>query len=219
MSKNGRPSLINDIRLFAGDRFSYLKGQQEAVAHSHRIALFLNGEGFSLGAFPALYVFFTPALEPGEVRASDHHGDWWHRYVDVGVAAGFPDVPDTLDVVKRGIVDALLEMRREEADTIRRADTAARDHGERLRFLLKRRETKKLVIEISFNVCVWPGPSYLFIAHTDKLTGTYREADPIALGTYWEGFDLAGAIRLEDAINLKEKPCRPVLSGLVRPRG
>jgi len=119
----------------------------------------------------------------------------------------------------RGIVDALLEMQPDEADTIRRADAIVREHGEHLRFLLKRRETKKLVIEISFTIGVWPGPSYLFIAHTDKATGSYSEADPVALGTYWEGFDLAGAIRLHDAINLQEKPCKPALSRLVKRRG
>jgi hypothetical protein len=85
MTKDGRPSRINDIRLFAGDRASYLERQDEAVAYGRRVAWFLNGEGFSLGSFPALYVLFTPSLEIGSVQVTDDHGDWWHRYVHVGV--------------------------------------------------------------------------------------------------------------------------------------
>ena len=58
MTKDGGPSLITDIRLFAGGRSassSYLEKQEEAIAYGRRIAWLLNSEGFSLGAFPALY--------------------------------------------------------------------------------------------------------------------------------------------------------------------
>jgi hypothetical protein len=54
MTKDGRPSRINDIRLFAGERYMtspYLQGQEEAVAYARRMAWLLNGEEFSLGAF------------------------------------------------------------------------------------------------------------------------------------------------------------------------
>jgi len=222
MTKDGRPSLINDIRLFAGDRSissPYLKGQEEAVAYGRRIAWLLNSEGFSLGAFPALYVLFTPSLEPGLVRATQEGGEWWHRYVHVGVTADFPNAPDTLEVVMRGIVDALIEIRPDQVDLIRRSDAIVREHGEHLRFLLKRRDMAKQVVEISSNIAVWPGPSNLFIAHIDKTTGVYSEADPIALGFYTEGFDLVGGIRLEDAANLKEVHSRPAMSNVVKRRG
>jgi hypothetical protein len=219
VTKDGRPSLINDIRLFAGDRYSYLGGHQDAVAFARRMALYLNGEGFSLGAFPALYVFFNLSLEPGLVRATDEGGEWWHRYVHVGVDPDFPNVPDALEVVMRGIVDALVAMRPDQVDTIRRADMMVREHREDLRFLLKRRETKKLTVEISFNIEAWPTPSHLFISLTDKATGIYSEADPIALGWYFEGFDLVSSIRLQDATNLKVKLHRPAMSAQVRRRG
>jgi len=219
MTKDGRPSLINDIRLFAGDHTSYLEGQQEAVAYARRIAWFLNSEGFSLGAFPALYVSFTPSLPPGMVRVTGNHAEWWHRYVHIGVTADFPNGPNTLEVVRRGVAAALLAMRPDQVDLIDRADAIVRDQGNRLRFLLKRRETGKLIIEISFNIEPWPNPSWLYVSHTDKATATYREADPIALGWYLEGFDLVGSIRLQDAINLTEKPHRPVMSSVVKWRG
>lgn len=219
MTKDGRPSLINDIRLFAGDRYSYLGGHQDAVAFARRMALYLNGEGFSLGAFPALYVFFNLSLESGLVRATNEGGDWWHRYVHVGVDPDFPNIPGALEVAMCGIVEALAAIRPDQVDTIRRADTMVREYREDLRFLLKRRETKKRMVEISFNIEAWPTPSQLFICHTDKTTGIYSEADPIALGWHFEGFDLASSIRLQDATNLKVKPHRPAMSAQVRRRG
>jgi len=219
MTKDGRPSVINDIRLFARDRWSYLKGHEEAVAYGRRIAWLLNGEGFSLGTFPALYVLFTPSLAPGLVQLTNDGGDWWHRYVHVGVTEGFPHVPDMLEIAMRGIVDALVALRSGQAQTIRQADAIVREHRDGLRFLLKRRETKNSVVEVSFNIEVWPKSSSLFISQTDKTTGVYREADPIALGWYMEGFDLAGGVRLRDAVNLKEMPHRPPMSNMVRRRG
>jgi len=162
---------------------------------------------------------FTPRLEPGMVRLTNDHGDWWHRYVHVGVTEDFPNVPAALQVVMNGIVDALLAMRPDQVDNIRRADAIVREHRDGLRFLLTHRETKKLVIEVSFNIEAWPKPSCLFISHTDKATDTYSEADPIALGWYMEGFGLARSIRLQDAVNLTEKRHRPTMSGVVKRRG
>lgn len=218
MTKDGRPSLLNDIRLFAGDCRSYLEGHEEAVAYGRRIAWFLNGEGVSLGAFPALYVFFTASLKPGSIQVTNDGGDWWQRYVNVGVTDDFPNVPDVLEVIMHGIVDALLALRPDQADTILHADAIVREHRDALRFLLRRRETRKLVTEISFNIGAWPKPSYLFIAHTDKATGAYSEADPIALWWYMEGFDLLSGIRLRDAVNLTER-LRPAMSSVVKRRG
>jgi len=222
MTKDGRPSLITDIRLFAGDRStssSYLEKQEEAVAYGRRIAWLLNSEGFSLGAFPALYVLFTPMLDPGSIQVTDEGGDWWHRYVHVGVADNFTSDPSSLDFIMNGIVKALIAIRPDQADTIRHADAVVRERGASLRFLLKRRDMAKVVIETSFNIEAWPKPSCLFIAHIDKNNGVYREADPIALGNYMEGFDLVSGIRLEDAANLKDVRPRPMVSALVRRRG
>jgi hypothetical protein len=219
MTKDGRPSLINDMRLFVGESStssSYLKDQEDAVAFGRRITWLLNSEGFCLGAFPALYVLFTPSMEPGSVQATDKGGDWWQRYAYVGVTNDFPNIPDAYDKATRGIVDALIAMRPDLEEIIRFADATVREHGERLRFLLKRREMAKVCVEISFNIAVWPEPSYLFIAHIDKVDAIYREADPIALGSYLEGFDLVSGIRIEDASNLKKVLIRAPVSKVVK---
>ena len=222
MTKDGRPSLIKDIRLFVGEDSnseSYLAGQEETVAFGRRIAWHLNSEGFSLGSFPALYVLFTQSLEPGLVSATNNGAEWWLRYVHVGVTADFLESPDTTGVLTRDIVNALIAVRPDQADVIRRADAIVREHGEHLRFLLRRREMSKLVEEVSFSIAAWPKASSLFITHSDKITGVHSEADPIALGFYDEGFDLLKGIRLEDGANLKEVHSRPVMSKVVKRRG
>ena len=172
MTKDGRPSLISDIRLFAGERraSSYIKEQEERVAYGRRLAWYLRSLQFSLGYYPALYVVFNPSLATGDTELLDEpRGEsWWRRYVQVGVPPGFLDGPETHAVITQGIVEALVAVRPDQADMIRSAGAVVREQGSRLRFLLKRRETK------------------------------------IDLGWYWEGLSLAGGIRLQDAVNLKE---------------
>ncbi len=221
MTKDGRPSLITDIRLFVGESHTssaYLEGQEEVIAFGRRIAWLLNGEGFTLGSFPALYVVFNPSMEPGSIRLTNKGGDWWHRYVHVGMAEDFLNDTDVFETLTNGIVHALIAMKPDQEGLIRRAAETVREHGANLRFLLKRHETAKLIVEISFNIAARPLPSHLFIAHIEKANPIYREADPIALGFYTEGFDLAAGIRLIDAKNLTErKP--PALTKLVKRRG
>lgn len=218
MTKDGRPSRINDIRLFFGEHCAHLHGQEEAVAYGRRIAWFLNGAGFSLGAFPALYVQFTPSEEIGSAQVANRHAEWWHRYVTVGVPPNFPNAPDTTEIATRGILAALSVVRPDQAELLCFADSVVRDEGEHLRFLLKRSETRKLITDISFNIEPHPKPSHLFISQTDKASGTYSEADPITLGWYLEGFDLVHGITLRDTVNLIVKQSKPVLSGLVKRR-
>ncbi len=221
MTKNGRPSLITDIRLFVGERYTsspYLEGQEEVVAFGRRLAFLLNSEGFSLGSFPALYVLFNPSMDPGSIRVTDEGGDWWHRYVHVGVAPDFLTSSDLFTVATQGIVEAIIALRPDQESAIRSAAETVREHGDHLRFLLTRQETAKLTVEISFNIAAWPEPSQLFIAHIEKANPIYREADPIALGNHTEGFDLAAGIRLIDAANLTERR-PPALTKLVKRRG
>jgi hypothetical protein len=67
------------------------------------MAWFLNGERVSLGAYPALYLLFTPSLEPGAITVTDEGGDWWQRYTYVGVPSQFPDIPkNASELVVRG---------------------------------------------------------------------------------------------------------------------
>lgn len=222
MTKDGRPSLITDIRLFVGNSStdcSYLKNHEEGVAFGRRMGFYLNGEGFSLGSFPALYVLFTSAEEDGSVRVADDLHEWWFRFVRVGVPENFPDVPNASEIVQKGVTATLLAVRPDQTDVVRRADAVVRRYGKDLRFLLQRREMAKLVLEISFNIEAWPRPSFLFISQTDKATGVYQEADPIPLGFYDEGFDLISGIRLQDGRNFEVKTAPPFMSQRVKRPG
>lgn len=199
MTKDGRPSRINDIRHFSGSLHTYLEGRNEAVAFGNRIAWFLNGEGFSLGSYPSLYLFFTPSLPERAIHVTDFGGDWWQRYTHVGVARAFPNVADADQIVIDGTVAALLTIRPDQEEVIRKAEHLVRTYGADLRFLLKRRETKTQTVEISFSIAAWPQPSHLHVAIEDKNSGIYAETAPIALRFYAEAFDLAGSVRVGDA--------------------
>ncbi len=218
MTKDGRPSALNDIRLFAGDRYSYLEGQEEAVAYGRRLAWYLNGEGFSVGAFPALYILFTSSLAPGTIRMTNDGGEWWHRYIHVGVEPSFPSAPGALDIAMRGIDDALIAIKPEHVDTIKRADETVRQHGQHLRFLLRRHATKKFTSEISSNIAVWPKPSYLFVAKWGNETGAYAEAEPIALRFYSEALSLSRKIKFKGLTDHIERPRPPAMSGKILQR-
>lgn len=198
MTKDGRPSRINDIRLFVGERreHRYLEGQQEAVAFGRRIAYFLNGEAFSLGAYPALYVLFTQSLEPGEVRVTNYGGDWWQRYTDVGIAQESLEGATAFQTITNGIVSALKAVRPDLENTIDEAAKTVRNFGHELRLLVRVRETKNYVVEVSFVLSPHPKPSQLFVSLIDRSTGEYFEASPVPLAIYHEAFALSSSIRV-----------------------
>jgi hypothetical protein len=196
MTKDGRPSRITDIRLFHGNKYSYLKDHEDAVAFGRRIAWFLNGEGFSLGAYPQLYLFFTPTITSGAIQVTDYGGDWWQRYTHIGVPPEFPDHLDASGQVTRGTVAALKTIRPDLATMIEYAEQMVTDHSENLRFLLKSRQTKEFTVDVSFNIAIWPQPSHMFISLTNRSNGTFLEATPIPLLFYDQAFDLAGAIKV-----------------------
>ncbi len=216
MTKDGRPSRIADIRYFAGDARSYLQGQEEAVAFGRRMAWFLNGEDFCLGAYPALYLYFTPSLSVGAVVVTAEGGEWWQRYTHVGVPSEFPDVPDATEIVMRGTVDALLTIRPDQTSTIRMAEHLVRTQGATLRFLLKQRESRLRTVQVSFSISRFPLPSLLHVSIFDRIKGSYLEAPGIPLMFYQEAFDLAG-IRVSelDLATFVNAPT-PVMSRLVK---
>lgn len=91
MTKDGRPSRIKDIRLF---KETWVKSDEHtALAFARRLAWWLNGEGFSIGHTPALYVYYSSDLPAGTVEAKPPRftpDDWWFREVTVGVPPGVP---------------------------------------------------------------------------------------------------------------------------------
>jgi hypothetical protein len=199
MTKDGRPSRINDIRYFHGNIHKYLKGLEGAVAFGRRLAWFLNGEGFSLGAYPSLYIFFTPTLKPGAVEVTDYGGDWWQRYTHVGVSQDFPNTPESSELVTARTVAALKAIRPDLKTAIESAEQTVRTQGNDLRFLLKSRQAKHFKIDISFNIAIWPEPSNLFVSLTDLSSGAFLETSPIPISFYAEAFDLAGEIKVTSA--------------------
>jgi len=170
------------------------------------LAWYLNGEGFSLGAYHSSYVLFTSTLAPGIVQITDEGGDWWQRYTYVGVPKDFPNA-DAFELVVSGTVAALKAIRPDLAATIQHAEQLAISHGDNLRFLVKTHQTKRFVVDISFNISVWPEPSFLFVSLTDRQTGAFLEAPPTPMQFYDQAFDLAGAIKVTDTtVTIRPNP-------------
>jgi hypothetical protein len=222
LTKDGRPSRIIDIRYFHGGTGRYLEGQQEAVAFGRRLALFLNGEGFSLGAYHSLYILLTSSLGSGAITITDYGGEWWQRYTHVGVPPEFPDTQDASETVKKATVAALKAIRPDLAAMIAAAEQVVRTHGEDLRFLLKTRQTKRFTIDLSFNVAVWPQSSYLFTSVTDLSTGAFLDGPPLPIGFYSDAFNYNGPIKVSDIekeISEFVPRARPAISKIVKRRG
>jgi hypothetical protein len=206
MTKDGRPSRINDIRYFHPNKKVYLEGHHDVVAFGRRLAWYLNGEGFSLGAYHSLYIFFTPTLASGAIQITDEGGDWWQRYTHVGVPQDFPNA-NTRELVVSGTLAALKAIRPDLTAAVQHAEQLAVAHGDDLRFLVKTHQTKRYVVEISFNISVWPEPSLLFVSLTDRQSDTFLEAPPFAMQFYAEAFDLAGAIKVTDtSVTIRPHP-------------
>ena len=187
MSRDGRPSRLKDLRLFGGD------AEREAEAFGRRLAWWLNGEGFSIGHEPALYVILDPGLPDGETAAKPPRftpHDWWFREVTVGC----PDSDDP-DAASAAIVSSLRALRPDAAQVIDRAAQTVLSAGDGCRFLLKTTETASAVVEVSTTIGTWRNPSLLYAGITEKATGTYREAGPVELSFYDNGVLLAGQVK------------------------
>lgn len=112
-------------------------------------------------------------------------------------------MPEASDLVVQGTVSALKAIRPDLTDTIEAAAALVGSERESLRFLLKSRETKRFIVEISCNISEWREPSGLFVSITDRSNGEYLEAAPIALGFYMDALDLAGTVRVDgDAVRI-----------------
>ncbi|MBP2157477.1 MULTISPECIES: hypothetical protein [Asticcacaulis] len=198
MTKDGRPSRINDIRLFAGSAANDLKGFEEQVAFGRRLAWWLNGEGVSIGAHTALYVWFADDISVGRVDPTDRWCDWWFRYAKIGVNASFPGI-DAGTQIEEGIVAGLKAAAPALAETFDRGARTVKAHGDKLRFLLKERETKRYKMEVSCTLAAGPTNSLLYVSLQDKASGLYYEAPPAEAETiYFDTSYFAGLVKVRD---------------------
>jgi hypothetical protein len=219
LTKDGRPSRISDIRYFHPNRDSYLKGNAEAVAFGNRLAFYLNGEGYSLGTYSALYLLLTNALPHGTVRVTDDGGEWWQRYTHVGVPDSFPS-DNGYEVAVGATVAALTTIRPDLASTVESAAAIVATHGEDLRFLVRRQNTKRYVIEISFNVATWPRQSHVFTSVEDRASGAFLEGPGLPHSHSFA--PPSGPVRvkdIEDELPSYRPRQRPVTSKILRLSG
>lgn len=230
MTKDGKPSRINDIRLFYSPdnplkikAAKYLEGHEEAKAFERRMTWWLNGENYSCGSWAALYLVFTPTLKPGEIKIPDEPSEWWHRYVLAGVPADFPGAANSGDIAKRAIVEALRTIRPDLYGVVNEAERMVRTHGDDLRFLMQVRKTKRSTIELYFSLPVSPWSAQLYTGFTDAKTGVFLESPPLDTGVAGAPFEYnakpVGIAEIEKMTDVLRPKKRPVLSKLVKVRG
>ncbi len=168
MTKDSRPSRLCDIRLFAGHEHKYLEGHEEVVAFARRLAWYLNGEGFSIGAHTHMYVFFSPSTPVGEAKPTDYGGDWWQRYTHVAAPRQLTKTPGTDEKLRAGIVEALKANRPDQEGLIESAAATVMKHGANLRFLMQQKLTKSYKSEVTFSIGSWGRePTYVQVFRTD----------------------------------------------------
>ena len=196
--KDGRPSRIIDIRYFGPDRDSYLKGKEDVTAYGRRMAWFLNAEELSLGAYHSLYIRFTSSIEPGTVNVTNEGGDWWQRYVDVGVPDGFPKNQNASELALRGTVAALKSIQPSSCKIIDRADSLVRKHGADLRFLVRSKSYARYILNFATTIPTYPAPSQLYVTVSDKESCNRIELAPISGGIYADAFHDASGLGIRD---------------------
>lgn len=197
MTKDGRPSPLYDTRLYGGNGVTSLDSPA-AFAFAHRLTWWLNGEGFSIGHTPALYVVYTPELPIDAVEAEAPRftpDDWWFRTVRVGVPRD-SSPQDAEQIARRGLIACLKALKPEDSALIDKADEIVTTAGNNCRFLLKVRDLAKQTIEISTTISVHREPSLFYVAMTDKTTGAYREAPPAKIQSYDDGIYLARRVKI-----------------------
>ncbi len=67
----------------------YIEGCREAVAFGRRISRWLGSKGYSLGSWDHLYIRVVESDDPLESAATHEGVEWWHRFVELPVPAGF----------------------------------------------------------------------------------------------------------------------------------
>jgi hypothetical protein len=221
MTKDGRPSRVSDIRYFVPieNTVKYIEDHRVS-AFGRRLAYLLNGENYSCGSYPALYIVLTTALELNVVQVKEKpYGEWWYREAYVGVPDGFQRSARLQETAKNATLRALNFIRPDMESAIDEAAKMVETYGDELRFLLKTKETKKYVVDVYANIPVFPQPAYLFTSFTDRTSGQFLESPPFPLmGFPAFGFS-TGPIKITEI--LKELPSfaekeRPVMSKLVK---
>lgn len=203
MTKDGRPSLLNDIRLF-GKHEKLVEGWQEIVAFARRLAWYLNGEEISLGSFTALYINFRESLPAGDLQLrAKHpcdHSTWWFQEIFCGVPEDVSTRPDCDDVLRDCIVRAIVLIRPEKEQTIRDAAALVQTHAAAMRFPIRMHSTRRFGVLHSASIAAWKQPSQLFLTVVEHGTGKLFEAPPIDLVFYDQAFPVSRSIRLSEAL-------------------
>lgn len=198
--RNGKASLIFDIRYFSGRASSYLR-DDSVTAYGRRLAWYLNSQTISLGAYHSLYIHFDTAMPSGEIAIDPYTAGgelWWLRNAHVGVAQSFPNVEHVGAIAAQGSILVLQTMLPHANAIIQQADIFVRQHASDLRFLLRETAYSRYTLKIAVTISAHPEPSYLYVTLVENATGMQAETSGLPIGPYCNGFDEASSVCLRD---------------------
>lgn len=168
--RDGRPSLIADIRLFVGayrnDRYLH---NDELVAYARRLAWLLNAQGLSLGAWHLHYILLTTDLPLGQISLGGPEYHWWHRYASYGVAPVELDDANVRTTVRRATVQTLSRIVPEAQDLILSTEPLAMEPSTRFVYITKTH--KAFTIRQATTIAVRPTESDIHLSLADHATG------------------------------------------------
>lgn len=208
MTKTGEPSLLSDIRYFAGEnRYLEFEQQRELNAFGKRVAWWLNAKGMSLGAFHSLYLALVPGGE--QVRLEDAWpGEfWWFRYLYMPASSRFPRGADALEEGRALTLAGLLHLAPQHEIEIREACTLMRASGGLDRLTILEKKLSGQILRICCSLQSYPSPAYLYLIVEDRRTGSRIESPAQALRFMDDAFHLAGKLSADgDGWVLHAKP-------------
>jgi hypothetical protein len=205
MTKAGQPSLVRDIRFFAGSCDTYVSGCHEATAFGRRVSFLLRSRGYSFGSWHHLYIRAVEGDRADTPAVALEGAEWWHRFVEVTVPPGFAAMHEgertqLLIARTKSVLRSLFSMN---GIVLEELLAEAERERDRLRFLVKRKNIGGRSVEVSFNVAVWPHPSDLLVVVKDSAAHVDLASPPIKLKIHDDAFSLVGDIRQDgDAIRI-----------------
>lgn len=199
MTKAGQPSLVRDIRFFAGRGYTYVSGCHEATAFGRRVSFLLRSLGYSFGSWHHLYIRAVEGNQADTPAVPLEGVEWWHRFVEVSVPTGFAamDEGERTQLLIARTKSVLRSLFPKNGSVVEEILAEAEREGDRLRFLVKRKNIGGRSVEVSFNVAVWPQSSDLLVVIKDPAADVVLASPPIKLNFHDDAFSLAGDIRQE----------------------
>lgn len=195
--KDGRPSRLSDIRYFG------LKKSRERLelmlrVYGRRLAWWLNGEDFSIGASPVLDLHFARLTQDRTPEQLVDGPLWWAKRYDLAGHDLSPDDQAAIVQLRQRTVWALQRIVPDAADLVLEADRIVAEEGGFIRFLVRSKRFKHATLDVATTISDIPQDDVLVASLREDAGGERVELPPFATGIYAEAPIEARGVRMSD---------------------